>query len=173
MIYDCQSDGQVKSKVVESAAGLAQQGFFVVLGLQDLYPMDLSELNLLKAGLSSGIPDVGMRIEMHVAVAEVEAWFLQEGRHFEEIDPRLTCAHLKAEFGFDPDADSAERVPHPAGMLKSVYNSVNVGYKKRRAEVLRTVGALDIENLCAGCQHLIPSFMDFSSAIDSFLSGRA
>ena len=170
LIYDCQGDSQVKAKIVESSQRLAEEDYSVVLGLMDLFPFALEELPLLIEGLAKGIPDTGVPTRIHVAVSEVEAWFLQEASHFSVLNPKMSPSFIKERVGFDPTVDCAEKIPHPAEFLRKIYNTVNLTYRKRREHVVQTVFALDIENLCVGCNDLIPSFVAFNNDLNRFLT---
>lgn len=169
LIYDCQCDGQVKSKILESRDRLIASGFSVIIGLLDLYPRPLADLVRFKTGLSKYVPTAGIPIKLHVAVAEVEAWFLQEFLHYSKIHADLTLTHVASVAGFNPQSESAEALPHPAQTLKEVYKSVGLGYDKSRRHVQRTVDALDIASMCLESEPHIPSFGSLRADIEEFL----
>jgi len=170
LIFDCQNDEQVMSTIRERIVSLQQAGYSAVLGLRDLYPFQLNELQDLRDGLAAAAPASTLPVRIHVAVAEVEAWFLQESTHYPRVHTRLDPRNFKSQFGFDPLVDSAEQFSHPSDLLQNIYNSVGLGYLKTRRHVQRTVGAIDYANLCFTCRPLLPAFADFYDDVDAFLA---
>ena len=113
LIYDCQGDEVVKSVILEQRASLVQAGYSMILGLRDLYPETIQDLQKVKAKLQYGVPTAGVPTHILLAVAEIEAWFLQEHSHFPKIDPTLDVSSFKALFDFDPATECAETVAAP------------------------------------------------------------
>lgn len=170
LIYDCQCDKKVKSTILANRESLIKSGFSQVLGLFDLYPTDLSELPKVKLGLYKYVPTAGIDIKLHLAIAEVEAWFLQDASHYVKIHPLLSNEKVVEASGFDPLVDSAEVLAAPAKVLKSIYQSVGYGYDKSRRHVQRTVDSLDFDSMCIQAAPLIPSFAALCSDVEEFLS---
>lgn len=173
LIYDCQCDSSVKSKIIENHAGLVKAGYSTIFGLLDLYPRPLSDLPRVRQALPKYVPTAGVAPRIHLAIAEVEAWFLQEETHYVRIHPLLTREKVVEVSGFDPAADSAESIAHPAGTLKQIYNSVGLGYAKSKAHVQRTVNALDMDSMCLQSSALIPSFSALYLDVEAFLTEGA
>lgn len=169
MLYDCQNDGQVKSKIRDERENLEKAGYSVIIGLRDLYPRTFDELPALERNIRYGLPTKGIPIHIVIAITEVEAWFLQNAQHYPNISVGLDPSTFKAAFDFDPFADSAEKVHHPFGLLAAIYASAGEEYSKSRASVQRTVDALDVDNLVLSTATLIPKFHDLVSYIDKFL----
>ncbi|WP_313422505.1 DUF4276 family protein [Stenotrophomonas rhizophila] len=169
LIYDCQCDGKVKSKIIESRERLIGAGYDVVFGLLDLYPRPLSDLADFRRGLAKYLPTAGIDIRLHVAVTEVEAWFLQDATHYTKIHADLTNEKVVEASGFDPRQQSSEELVHPAETLRDIYKSVGRGYDKSRRHVQRTVDSLDFEYLCLQASPLIPSFSSLCADVDAFL----
>ena len=170
LIFDCQNDEQVKSVIKERRETLESAGYALVIGLLDLYPHSLGDVAAVRQRLTCGMPTKGVPTHIVLAIAEVEAWFLQESTHYANIDPALDVSQFKGLFGFDPTVDSAEAIEHPSKLLKDIYSTVKKTYKKKFAYAKRTVDALDVDRLCLNGALLIPSFQELLGHIDGFLS---
>lgn len=173
LIYDCQCDSRVKSKIIENHRRLVDAGYSTIFGLFDLYPKPLADLPRVRLALPKYIPTTGIAPKLHLAVAEVEAWFLQDFTHYAKIHPSLTRERIVEVSGFDPVTDSAETVHHPAETLKKIYNSAGFGYAKSKAHVERTVNALDVDFMCLQAASLIPSFESLCGDVEEFLTETA
>ena len=170
LLYNCQGDDQVKSKILYERDKLTKAGYGLIIGLRDLYPKPLADLDKVKRGLSYAVPTTGVPTHIILAVAEVEAWFLQEKNHYSNISTALDPSTFKAEFNFDPSVDSAELIEHPAILLRDIYRSAGKSYRKKRRYSERTVAALDIDSLCMTTQVALPHFHELMKHIDGFLS---
>ena len=100
---------------------------------------------------------------------EVEAWFLQEEKHYQKVDARLTNELIINNVGFDPSNDCAEDRDSPADLLKSIYKLVGKSYTKKSANVQRTVNALDYEEVYTVLPDKLEYLEDFLCHIDGFL----
>jgi hypothetical protein len=169
LLYDCQGDGQVKSKIRDERESLEKADYSVIIGLRDLYPESFAALSALERNLRYGLPTKGIPIHIVIALTEVEAWFLQDSYHYTSISDLLDPATFKATFGFDPAVDSAEQVHHPSGLLAAIYASVGEEYLKSRASVQRTVNALDVDQLVLTTAAQIPKFHELVQHVDNFL----
>lgn len=124
----------------------------------------------MKRSLRTGVHTKGVPIHILLAVAEIEAWFIQEHTHFHRIDSRIDTTAFKSKFGFDPATESAETIPNPADLLHRIYGSVGNAYKKTRAHVQRTVDVLDYAVLYADCVDRLPHLREFGAHLDCFLT---
>jgi hypothetical protein len=170
LIVNCQNDERVKSVVIEQRNSLMKAGHCLILGLRDLYPNKLVDLASVKARLSTRVPTAGVPTHILLAVCEIEAWFLQEFTHFSRIDQKLDVSTFKAAFGFDPAAECAESVEHPAEMLHQVYSSVGKAYRKNRRHLQRTTDALDYDEVYVSLPAKLPHLKTLVDHIDNFLS---
>lgn len=170
LIYDCEGDEQVKSMALDQRDSLIKAGYELVLGLRDLYPATLTDLPKIKMHLQTGVPTKQIRIRIMLAVAEIEAWFLQEYSHFQRIDPKLTPAAVRTIAGIDFSTTSAETVLAPAACLHAIYASVGKAYAKKRKSVQRTVDVLDIALLYCVAIALLPHFAEFCQEVEQFLT---
>lgn len=169
MLVNCCGDGSVKSFILERKSRLIQSGYTYVLGLQDLYPKTLVDLERFKRGVATGLADEDIKIEICIAVAEVESWFLNEASHFLKMDTILTGEYIKSSVGFHPVDECAESdVRHPARLLHDIYVLVGQQYKKREDEVKRLVSILDYGELYETVRQKSDSLDFFFRRVDSF-----
>lgn len=169
-LTNCRGDGTVKSAILERKALLASRGYSVALGLLDLFPKTLDELDIFEEKIKIGLDDAKLQIHICIAVKEIEAWFLNECNHFTNIDPRLTAAKIEHDLKFNPEKDSAEeKVHHPATMLGKIYKLVALNYDKKENEVKRTVDAVDYENFIVTTRSLSKSLDKFLGLLESNL----
>lgn len=173
LLVNCQNDERVKSVVLDQRASLSRAGYSMILGLRDLFPIPLSKLESVKMNLRYGVPTSGVPTHILLAVAEVEAWFLQEASHFTRIDERLNTTEFRTKFGFDPENDSAELVERPAEMLHMIYSSVGKAYKKKKAHVERTVQVLDYATLYLRLPTLLPHLAALIGYLEGFFCNNA
>ncbi|MCH4878513.1 DUF4276 domain-containing protein [Pseudomonas sp. TMW22090] len=167
MIVNCGGDGSVKSSILERRELLESQDFKVIMGLQDLYPKTPDERERFEAGLSRGLNFPNQNIQIFLAVAEVEAWFLSEYTHFERVDPALNLERIQAELGFDPSSGGIEtEVAHPTGKLKQIYGLVGRLYRKREAETHSMVSHLDFDEIYTNVRASSVSLDVFISSLE-------
>jgi hypothetical protein len=168
LLFDCGSDGAVKSAIIDRWDRLSAAGYELVIGLRDLYPLPIAKAEETEAVLQIGLPGGPPEARIYLSVAEVEAWFLQERTHYVRVDSGLGLIDFRSNFAFDPETDSAELVNDPAQLLKQIYQSVRKTYKKKRMHVQRTVDALDYAELIYGCSDKIPRFGLLSARLNDF-----
>lgn len=174
LIADCATDGQVLTQIRERYGNLVGQGYTQILGLRDVYPLTHADIARLRVGLANGIPTGNVPVEIHLAVLETEAWFLDEWTHFERIDPSLTEANRKAG-GFDLRSNPGEQWPHPARTLSSIYRLAKKTYltaggrRKRAYHIDRTISTLDPEELYVSVAARSASFGRFVSSLETAL----
>lgn len=144
MIVDCGGDGSVKSAILERIDLLASKGYSEIIGLLDLYPKQLDELEKYEQGLARGLDSKKIKVRIFIAIKEIEAWFLNEHTHFLRVDNRLTPTEVERVCGFNPETGCAEaEVHHPAAFIKRIYNSVGSDYRKREADTYRMLANID------------------------------
>lgn len=169
LIVDCGNDESVKSRILENRDSLIKAKYDLVLGLRDLYPHPRSDLKRVLQGLYTRVPTRDIKIELCLAIMEVEAWFLQEEKHFQLIHESLTNAEIVAKAGFNPETDNAENIDLPAELLKEIYNIAGMSYRKTRKQVERTVNILDYENLYLNLPNKLEYLKQFLGYIDEFV----
>jgi hypothetical protein len=170
LIVDCQSDHAVKSAICERGDTLKRAKYDLVLGLRDIYPIPKSDIPKLEHGLRTGLPANGLNVKICLAKMEVEAWFIQEWKHYQQIDGDLSIDLIVRETGFDPLSDNAEELDHPAELLKQIYKLAGKSYTKTKKQVERTVNALDYAEIYTLHSERLSYLKVFLVHIDNFLS---
>lgn len=170
LLTNCENDEKVKSVILDQRPTLTSAGYSLILGLRDLYPKTVADIANVKTNIAYGLPTVGVPTRIFLAVAEVEAWFVQDHTHYAKIDPALVHSNFKANFGFDPMLDSAESVPWPSDLLHRIYQTAGKAYKKSKRHVDRTVGVLDYGEMYMSYPGKLPHLRALVDQIDAFLS---
>ena len=172
-IIDSSNDSTVKSDIVDNYDSLVANGYTSIIGIRDVYPLDRSELPLLKRGLAYKVKTKPLSPVFVIPVMETEAWFLAEHSHFKRIHPGLTINRIKSTLNFDPSVDSTELRDHPANDLNVIYALEGVVYnknnRKRQSEIKRTVNALDFNEIYFTLSGKISSLKELILEIDRFL----
>lgn len=150
LIFDCGSDNRVKSEILDNMESLRDNGYEIILGLRDLYPLPISDLERLEKGLRflpKNLKSDHQYFDVIVAIHEIEAWFMAETTHFQRIDKRLTARFINDRLGFDPYSVDAQVREHPAKDLDNIYKLVGKSYTKRYNTTVRVVNKLDYNNI--------------------------
>ena len=130
LVANCCNDGQVKSQIKDQYNSLKSAGYSLIVGLRDVYPFTHNDIADLEKSLLIGLPTGSLPIHLHLAIMEIEAWFLEEITHFSRIDNKITSAELIAS-GFDVNSTCACDLPHPAETLDKIYKSVGKVVQQR------------------------------------------
>ncbi len=169
LIVNCKSDGQVKTQIRDQYTSLVAADYTHIIGLRDVFPFAHADIPKLKSALAVGLPAGGpVGVEMHLAILEVESWFLDEITHFERIDPALTHAFLVAG-GFDVIATPGEAWGNPAETLDNIYKLCGKRYRKKLRFIQRTVNSLSPEELYVNVRSRAPSFDEFLGSLERAL----
>lgn len=156
LIANCDTDNQVKSQIAEQYCSLNKAGYSLIIGLRDVHPLTHLDIPKLLKYMSTGLPHDGAPIHLHLAILEVEAWFLEELTHFERIAPNITKADLSAS-GFDSEKIRAFDLEHPAKVLDDIYKRAGKRYTKQRNRIQRTIDALSYEEVYVKVRPKAPS----------------
>lgn len=146
LIFDCGSDNRVKSEIMENIRNLRDSGYSMIVGLRDLYPIPIDDLDKLERGLKylpKHLKKEEEFFDIVIAIHEIEAWFLSEVNHLRKVDKRLTGPFIKKYLGFDPYSDDCQNRVHPAKDLGDIYRLVGKSYTKRYWQVQKLVNYLD------------------------------
>lgn len=168
LIFDCQGDVQVATRIREEHASLSAANYRKIIGLRDVKPIAQTDIGKLESGLRYGIKTSLIPVEFVLSVMEIEAWFLAEYTHFPRIDPRIDMASILATLGFDPQSDNMSQRADPRSDLDRCYQIANKRYEKRDAHV--TVNALDMSLVYFDLRTKIPYLNCLLTTIDEFLS---
>jgi hypothetical protein len=173
LVVNCSNDEQVKTQVREQYPSLVAAGYTAIIGLRDVYPLARADIPAIQAGLSPSLPTGVVTPEMHLAVMEVEAWFLAESTHFSRLHPSLAVPFIVAG-GIDVAGTNGEAWGHPAGVLHAIYRLVGMSYmspkgQKTKRRVQRTLKALSFDELYVTVRGTIPSFDAFVTSLEGAL----
>ncbi len=168
LVANCCNDGQVKSQIKDRYNSLQSAGYSLIIGLRDVYPFNHSDIENLRKNLLVGLPNSTTPIHIHLAIMEIEAWFLEETTHFDRIDNNISTNNLIAN-GFDFSNMRAYDLPHPAETLSNIYRSVGKGYSKNKRQVQRTINALSYEDLYINTTTKSPSLKEFITSLEKGL----
>jgi hypothetical protein len=167
IIVDSGQDEAVKSDIIDRSESLKAANYSHIIGLRDLHPFPFEKLSLVKKNLRVGLQDIGIAIDICLSIMETEAWFLGEEKHFTSLNSKLTPEYIESQVGFNPLSDDPEMVSEPAKLLKAIYNLVNLGYKKAKPQVIRTLKAIDYNNLTTKTSVSAPHFGEFLRIVES------
>lgn len=169
LIVNCQTDGQVKTQIRDQYNSLVLADYTHIIGLRDVFPLGHADIPKLQSALATGLPTGGqVPVEMHLAILEVESWFLDEITHFQRIDPSLTLASITAG-GFDIVGTLGEVWENPAQTLDNIYKLCGKRYKKKKNHIQRTVNSLSPDELYVNVRLRAPSFDRFLASLECAL----
>lgn len=170
LLRDCGSDSRVASDIRDNYDGLIRQGYTSIIGLRDVIPHSRLDIPRIKRFINYGVKTVPVTPEIHLAVMEVEAWFLAECTHFSRIDIAITPELILERLGFDPRVDDMTLRDAPAVDLRRCYAIAGKSYQKDRAHIERTVNALDLTSMCLEVGERISHLNVFLKSLDLSLA---
>lgn len=150
LIFDCGSDNRVKSEIMENIRNLRANGYSLIVGMRDLYPIPIDDMDKLEKGLKylpRNLRHEEDFFDIIIAIHEIEAWFLAEVNHFRKVDKRLTGPFIRKYLGFDPYSEDCQSRVHPAKDLNDIYKLVGKSYTKRYWQVQKLVNQLDYNHI--------------------------
>lgn len=165
LVANCCTDNQVKSQIADQHRSLQLAGYSLIIGLRDVYPLTHVDIPQLEKYLHIGLPTGFPAIRMHLAILEIEAWFLEELTHFQRIDPNITLSTVIAN-GFDYLNVRADDLPNPANTLDTIYKSVGKRYTKKTRHIQRTIDALSYEDMYVNVSSKLPAFNNFLLSLE-------
>lgn len=168
MLVDCRNDEQVKTQIRDNYASLVTAGYSSIIGLRDVYPFPPSAIPSLQAALGVGLPLGVIPIRIHLAVMELESWFIAEDSHFSRISPTLTSEFM-AENGFDVSQVPAEQWAPAAEVLDAIYSLAGLRYRKTARHVKRTIRALSIPRVFSEVRLIVPELNNFVCSLEDAL----
>lgn len=171
LIFDCGSDNRVKSEILDNIETLRKNGYEMIVGLRDLYPLPIDDLEKLEKGLRflpNKLKNDAHYFDVIIAVHEIEAWFLAETNHLRKIDKRLTGRFIKDKLGFDPYASDPQAREHPAKDLDNIYRLVGKSYTKKYNATTRVVNKLDFNNIRFNLRYDINPLDRLLKAMENF-----
>jgi hypothetical protein len=158
---------------MENISNLRSKGYEMIVGLRDLYPIPISDLERLEKGLRflpNKLKADAPYFDIVIAIHEIEAWFMAETNHFRKIDKRLTGRFIRERLGFDPYSINSESRVHPAKDLDNIYRLVGKSYTKKYNTTLRIVNKLDFNNIRQQVRYEANSLNRLMNVIERFKS---
>ncbi|WIV97160.1 hypothetical protein [Kinneretia aquatilis] len=165
LVANCTCDGQVKSQIKDRYKDLVAAGYTKIFGLRDVYPLGRGDIPKIEAALAVGLPQGDVPIDIHLAVMEIEAWFLDELTHFPRVHENLTIERIKID-GFDVVNVLGETWGHPADTLHQIYKLEGLAYNKKKSQIVRTIDALDAEEIYVTATARSPTLRQFVDGLE-------
>lgn len=166
LIYNVGNDQTVMSKMLKEAPRLLNNGYDLIVGLNDMYcdnyhicvknrQIDSKVNEKFKNTRNDIIHKQGLDkvMKSHFAIMEVEAWFLGMYSYLQKINPKLTPELIQAQLGTDITQDPEITIYHPAKLLNDIYQLEKMQYGKHANDACAITSALEKEDYL----HLIES----------------
>lgn len=147
LIYNVGNDQTVMSKMLKEAPRLLNNGYDLIVGLNDMYcdsyhtcvknrQIDTKVNEKFKDKRKDIIHRQGFDkvMKSHFAIMEVEAWFLGMYDYLQRINSRLTPELIKAQLNTDITQDPEISVYHPAKLLNDIYQLEKMQYGKHASD---------------------------------------
>jgi len=166
LLVNCACDGKVLSAIEERANKLRNAGYDRILGLRDIHPRPSDELEEIYALTAARLVSMPLPCKLIIAVREIEAWFIADTEHFGRYNPLLTSAFIQQKIGVDVAQQNVEQIPHPAELLRNIYNLVGGTYGKKLKEAHRVVNILNYEYLYLEAPDSVPALKKFVDELD-------
>ncbi|MFZ6780629.1 hypothetical protein ACO0LD_27675 [Undibacterium sp. Ji83W] len=165
LIVNCCTDNQVKSQIRDQYNSLSTNGYSKIIGLRDVFPFTHTDLSNLRAVLTAGLPCGSTPIDIHLAEMEIEAWFIDERTHYEQIDSTMTVSEI-VNRGFDIVGVQGHQWPNPAQTLHAIYKAWGKSYTKKAKHRVRTIDAIDMTEIYVNVRPNAPTLDQFINSIE-------
>lgn len=168
LIFDCGSDEQVKTRIMEEHPTLTAAGYEHIIGIRDVRPrFELHEVPKLRSGLRTAIKTKLAPVTFVLSVMEFETWLLAESTHFQRIDPAITLAAVQAAIGCDVSTGDLSTRQDPAADLRTCYQLAGKQYAKGDPV---SIGALDFAEVYLNLPARISDVAALVAQVDAFLT---
>jgi hypothetical protein len=137
LIVNVGQDEKVLSAIKEREEDLIKKGFERIIGLRDMYSGEYSKRSPREIdnrvtrefidGLNSTIQKMSepSKIRMHIAIMELEAWFLGMYDIFGKINSRLSVDYIEEELGFNlAEIDPQTQFFKPAEEVNRIFQLI-------------------------------------------------
>ena len=175
LIVNVGNDEAVLSAIKDREKGLLGKGYEKIIALRDMYSegyckrspsgIDDTTTRAFIDGWHSTIQKMSdpSKIKMHVAIMELEAWFLGMYDIFVRIDPNLSVDYIESKFGFNLKViDPQKEFFHPVDVLASILGLVGWQYDKSRDKVESICSRISPTDFCNVFENSrCASFRDF------------
>ena len=171
LIWNCGGDSLVKSRMMSEYKYLAAKGYSKILCHRDLGPsVSFADLGRFERELPYRVKTDPIRPTFVLSVMGIEAWFLAEHTHFQNIDPGITVAAISARLGFDPSRDDMQLRPDPATDLDGCYAIGGKTYDKNNTQP--TIDAIDYASLYVEIVERFPHLKALCRELADFLASE-
>lgn len=173
-IINCQSDNRVQSEIRSNCISMQNAGFEKILGIRDLYPLELNKLNLVKQLAVIQNKDLHIIAKSIISAFEIETWFLSEFSFLQKINKKLTYESIK-KIGFDLKNDRLDKDLKyfcSSNVLNIIYNSVGRTYDKKEKKIKDVVEKLDYEMLYLKLRNKLEALDEFLSELEDFFNKK-
>lgn len=169
LIVNCGSDNKVKSEMIDNMKNLENNGFKYIIGLRDLYPLELHELPKLEKGMAYmplRFRHTSIVFDVLLAIREIEAWFLSEPTFFSKIDSDLTIPFISNQINYDITNENYKSYEHPASEINEILQLKGLSYSKRYSQAKKLVYSLDLNVILKSVRNKIPELDKLISYIE-------
>ena len=149
---------------------MVASGYSEIIGIRDVNPQAASTIPDIRASFAARAPSIPILSTLILAVMEIEAWFIAEHYHFQEMHPSLTHATVTATLGYDPATFDSQEIPLPVDDLKKAYGVAHLYYNKSKRHLQRTVEKLNFAHIYFNLRDSIPDLKTLAATIDRFMS---
>jgi len=170
LIYNCGGDSNVRSYIEDQRQSLISNGYELIIGFRDVYPIAKADIQRLRSGLLYRLPQKPTPIVFLLSVMEIEAWFLAEETHFAKIDPAITVEAIRTNLGFDVQVDNMEDRLNPASDLDDIYKLAGKRYNKSASQIDRTCSCLDYARVYIDLTLKFPSLQELVAILESLFA---
>ena len=149
LIYDVQGESKVLSAIKERAHGLVLKKFNYIIGLRDVYPAQIDDIQIINSTFEEIIVELGIEevCSLFYAVMEIEAWFLSDPDLFSKIDNRLNIETINDNLNIEIENIDIEGINHPAETLNRIFQIIGRRYKKKEGDTHSLISRMDFLRL--------------------------
>jgi hypothetical protein len=160
LIVNVGQDEKVLSVIKESEKDLFEKGFERIVGLRDMYSeeyskrspngIDNSVTRAFIDGWNSTIQSMSnpSKIKMHIAIMELEAWFLGMYNMFERLNSTLSIDYIESRLGFNLSViDPQTEFFKPADIVGNILQLISWPYKKSDDDIEGICSRINISDL--------------------------
>ena len=161
LIINVGQDEKVLSIIKEREENLIGKGFERIIGLRDMYSEEYSKRSHSETNNSvtmsfidswnSTIQNMSdpSKIKMHIAIMELEAWFLGIYDIFKRINSILSVEYIENELGFNlASIDPQTEFYKPSEVVNRIFQLVGLKYKKKEHYVESICSKINNDDLC-------------------------
>ena len=161
LIVNVGQDEKVLSILKEREANLIRKGFERIIGLRDMYSEEYSkrspsEINNSVTmsfidGWNSTIQKMSdpSKIRMHIAIMELETWFLAISYIFERINSILSVEYIESKLGINlANIDPQIEFFRPSEEVNRIFQLVGLQYKKKEHDIESICSKINNDDLC-------------------------